>query len=118
MAAILLSTMFVVAVPTLRIAMTTDRQNARQTEALMTASNVLERITLKPWDEITSETAAEIALPTSIADQLPDAQLQVQVEPRDDAKQIRVLLSWQGTAGEQLAPIRLTTWVYPTGEEL
>ncbi len=117
MAAILLSTIFAIAVPVLRVALVTNRQNDRQNEALMTASNVLERLTLKPWDEITPDTAADIELPEAISRQLPDAELQVQVEPDGDAKRISVLLSWQGTGGKPMAPVRLTTWVYPTGEK-
>lgn len=117
MAAILLSTIFAIAVPVLRVALVTNRQNDRQNEALMTASNVLERLTLKPWDEITSETAADIELPEAIARQLPEAELQVQVEPDGDAKRISVRLSWQGTGGKRMSPVRLSTWVYPTGEK-
>ncbi len=117
MAAILLSTMFLIAAPVLRIAMVTSRQNDRQTEALTTAANILEEITLQPWDEITPESAGNISLPDAIAQQLPEAELQVLVEPEGDAKRIRVQLSWQGTNDKRSAPVGLTTWVYPTGDE-
>ena len=117
MAAILLSTMFLIAAPVLRIAMVTSRQDDRQTEALTTAANILEEITLQPWDEITSESAGNISLPDAIAQQLPEAELQVLVEPEGDAKRIRVQLSWQSTNDERSAPVGLTTWVYPTGAE-
>ena len=115
---ILLGAVTMVAVPTLGWIARERRAADRRQEAIAELENVMDRFSARPWQQITPEGAARIALSESTRRQLPGAMLQSSVETNPqapDEKQIRVELSWQNRIGKQMAPQRLTAWVYRTG---
>jgi post-segregation antitoxin (ccd killing protein) len=82
----------------------------------------MERVTALAWEEITPETLASIALPESLARQLPDADLKISVvldANAPQAKRVLIELRWQESSpGTQSPPVRLATWIYETRKEL
>jgi hypothetical protein len=84
--------------------------------ALLEVSNVMERLTSYPFDEVTADRARALRVSRAIAQSLPDAELAVTVADEQRgagsmAKRVAVNLRWRGRSGEWEAPVRLTTWV-------
>ncbi|MCH8828906.1 MAG: type II secretion system protein [Planctomycetes bacterium] len=92
--------------------------DARQV-AVQEATNVLERFTAREWDEVTQEAADAVKLSADAAATLREARLQVTVhadQKQPLAKRITVLLRWKNRVGEDLSPVRLTSFVYRRSE--
>ena len=80
------------------------------------ANSVLERITLAPWVNLTSEKLASETKPVS---SLPDGKLKVavdQVPQEADAKRITVEIDWKTGQAMRASPVRLSAWVCRRGE--
>ena len=80
--------------------------------AVVEATNVLERMTAKPWDELEAE---KPQLSPAARALLPGAELKIAVaaapdEP--DAKLITVSLRWQDRNGLPVRPVSLSAWRY------
>lgn len=120
-ASILLGTVLMTAIPTLawinRIGLASERQQV----AILGVGNLMERLTARPWDEITAEAMAAVTLPDDLSRQLPGAELRISVAtlPEDlSARRLTIELRWEGSsAGTQSPPVRLTAWVYRHGQE-
>lgn len=83
--------------------------------ALMELDNIMERLTARPWDELTADSLSREKLSSWATRQLPGAELKIAVTtPSDDpnAKRIAASLRWQDRSGRLLAPMILTTWKY------
>ncbi len=83
--------------------------------ATIELANVMERITARPWDELTSQAVAHEQPSPAALSRLPGAELKVEVtapagEP--DAKRIAAALRWQDRNGAFLPPLTVTTWKY------
>ncbi len=90
----------------------------RRQRALVEASNLLERIAARPYDEITPEAAGRCRLAGPTADFLPGATLYLKVDTSTDApgrKKIAVEIRWRDRSGRPEAPIRLVAWTYRHG---
>jgi len=92
------------------------READRRSWAVQEVANVMERLTARPFDEITAEQAGRLTLSPSARQSLPEAELAVGVAEDQpgagrSAKRIAVRLRWRGRAGEWEAPVRLTTWI-------
>jgi type II secretory pathway pseudopilin PulG len=118
MATLLVGTAVAIALPVLSQVTLHSRTATQREQALQAAANALERLTARPFDELTPSAAAETRLPAEIACQRPGADLQVEITPADDgrAKRIQVRLSWTVRNGRRIAPIRLTAWKYPKSQ--
>lgn len=94
------------------------REAQRREWALQEASNLLERITAKPWDSVTLETAAAEGLSEETGRTLPDGTVEVNVievpQPLP-GKRITVVVRWKKGAGEAASSVRLSTWMYRRG---
>jgi type II secretory pathway pseudopilin PulG len=114
MTTILVGAAVSIALPILSQVTLHSRTAAQREQALQAAANALERLTARPFDELTASAAAEAELPEEIARQLPEADLQVDIATADEgrAKRIQVRLSWTTRNGRRIAPIRLTAWRY------
>jgi hypothetical protein len=85
-----------------------ERRRAAETEV----ANVMERVTLLPWDRISIEAQRTLPLSPVTARILPEAQLAVTVQDAPGPlKRIRVELRWPDKSGRLGAPVRLTSWV-------
>jgi hypothetical protein len=117
-AGVLLGTVMAVSVPTLGWIVQQRRASLQRQEAIAEVANIMERITLGPWEQITTENVETIKLAGETGRQLPGAKLRIGVEKEPatpDAKRIAIELAWKNRAGRNDAPVRLTAWVYRKG---
>jgi hypothetical protein len=92
------------------------RSADRRQRAILEVTNIMERITALPFDEVTPERARRLSITPEAAGSLPGAELSVDVldqqpAPGRPARRIAVRLRWKGRSGEWEAPVRLTTWI-------
>jgi prepilin-type N-terminal cleavage/methylation domain-containing protein len=110
-AAALLATVLVVCLQLLA-ATALQRRAANQRQlALQEVENTIERLTAKPWNELTPQTTVQ--LPAAVRSRLPGAELKVEVatapaEP--SAKRIAVSLRWKDHSGQFTKPVAIVTW--------
>ena len=117
-AGVLLGTVMAVTVPTLGWIVQQRRASLQRQEAIAEVANIMERITIRPWEQITTENVATLKLADETERQLPGAKLRVTVDAKPttpDAKRIAIELAWRNRAGRSNAPVRLTAWVYRKG---
>lgn len=115
-ACILVSALVSVSAQLLRLVNRTQADTQRRETAVQEANSVLERITLAPWVNLTSEKLASETKPVS---SLPDGKLKVavdQVPQEADAKRITVEIDWKTGQAMRASPVRLSAWVYRRGE--
>lgn len=118
-AGILLGTVFVSIVPTLGWIARQRRETDRRQQALVAAENALEQLTTLSWAELTPERAAQVVSLVSPTDDIADAGWHTEIAVEADAlaaKKLSVEISWNDLAGKRSKPVRLTTWVYRSGE--
>jgi Tfp pilus assembly protein PilV len=85
-----------------------DRRRAAETEL----ANVMERISLEPWERISNAEQKASSLSAEAARILPGGELAIAVhEEPSSLKRIRVEVRWRDKSGGMTAPMRLTTWV-------
>ena len=83
--------------------------------ALQETANILERFTIRNWDEMTQESAEKIELSDQTAQLLKEPSLEVTVQEMDSelpSRRITVELSWNNRAGDRVTPARVTSFVY------
>lgn len=122
---VLLGTVATCAIPPLRAVQLQRREHDRRELALQEAANLLERFTVRGWEAVDPSAAAELTLSEEAAARLPEALLQVTVSSSDattdtepSRKAITVELSWKNAAGQQVQPVRLTTFLFRKGDAL
>ena len=82
-------------------------------QAVQAAAEEVENI---PWDQLTTEAANQIKIPTPLLPQLPGAKLAVVVSEESAPvanKRIQLVLTWNTRSGHSAAPIRFTAWAFP-----
>ncbi len=97
------------------------RSVARRERALVEASNLMERIAARPFEEITPEALAAIRLPEAARESLPDSTLGATVTSADDPparKRIVVEVRWRDRSGRAESPVRLVAWAFRRKEPL
>jgi hypothetical protein len=98
-----------------------ERRTAlRRQWALREADNLLERITSLPYDRVATAAIDRLKADGNrhVERELPGGHLDVQVAERATpapAKQIVVEVHWRARSGGEVAPVRLTAWVYDRG---
>jgi len=113
-AGLLLGAVMLVTIPTMHRIALEHRAAVKRQIALEEASNMMERFTTRPWNEIDDKTAKTVTISDSTRRQLPDVKSTVTVHssPKPDAKRITLTLTWTGRFARAHAPVRLTAWVY------
>lgn len=87
----------------------------RRVAAQETLENMLEEYTIRPWDEIQTDTIAELVLPEWVQEKLPEFEVTGSVTQQADpvaAKRVTLRLSWREPTGVRRRPLSLTTWVF------
>lgn len=89
----------------------------RRQTAVFEAANLMERVTARPFDELTAEGTKDLTLSDEAKRSLPDVQADVSIiEPDsaggEDSKRVVVRLQWRNRAGDWDAPVWLTSWVH------
>lgn len=96
-----------------------DRLEAdRRLRAIQLVGNLMERLTARPWSELTPEATAGVGLPGGMERDWPDPRLRVEVADTRGGPGRRILieLSWLNRSGERSAPVRLVAFVHPREE--
>ena len=78
-------------------------------------ANLMERVTVRPWEELTTESLRQADLAAPLHEQLPGAELTADVstpEGEPDARRIRLELRWPARPNGRTAAARLTAWTY------
>ncbi len=98
-----------------------ERRGAeRRQRALQEAANLMERLTSRPWAELTPELAREQSLSPATKAVLRDGTLEVSIAPTDgdaSAKSIAIRIGWGDRSGNRATPIRLVAWVHRRDRE-
>jgi hypothetical protein len=90
----------------------------RRERALLEASNLLERITARSWDDLSTEALKTMTISDPASSFLPGSALDLKVVPFEDLparKKITVEILWRDRSGRSEAPVRLVAWVYRRG---
>jgi Tfp pilus assembly protein PilV len=97
----------------------TERRGAgRRQVALQEAANLMERLSARPWEDLTPDTARSLTLTRSSTSLLRDATLDVAITASagdPSAKRITILIRWGDSSGNTAAPVRLVAWVHRHG---
>ncbi|MGQ9574730.1 MAG: PilW family protein [Thermoguttaceae bacterium] len=86
-----------------------------RSRAVQLAANLMERLAEWPWDQLTPQHAAQFQQAEKVPEGLPNAQVEAritQLPGQPEAKQVTVLVHWQGRDGAPQGPVRLTAWRY------
>jgi hypothetical protein len=111
----LVAVLLTLCVQLLSITALARRDSERRAIALQQAANLIERVSVMPFDEITPDSLNDIKLPAEVDSILPGGAVTwfIEEEPGDvPAKRVRVEIAWAGGGGRAEAPARLTYWVY------
>ncbi|QEH37026.1 hypothetical protein OJF2_56110 [Aquisphaera giovannonii] len=95
-----------------------ERRGVERREwAVQEASNLLETITARPFDAVTAEAAAKVALSQQARQVLPGVELKTMIQAEGAAggpksKRVSVVIRWRDRSGGWDAPVRLSTWIF------
>jgi prepilin-type N-terminal cleavage/methylation domain-containing protein len=120
-AAALLATLLTVCVQLSGAASGEQRALRRRQAASNEAANVLERLSIRPWNELTDKNLAELPLSAAARQSVPEARLEVRVAEaagQAGAKRISVLIRWPDRDGRSEQTVRLRAWRYRAAEEV
>jgi Tfp pilus assembly protein PilV len=84
-------------------------------QAVLTADNLLERITAEPYESITSEHAEQLLRDQHLSEVLPESEAKIDISTEGGpppGKRIIVEIAWQPRAGGPAARHRVASWVY------
>ena len=115
-AAAMLAVLLTTSVQMLRALSIHQRATERRAVGLEAAEAVADQVANIPWDQLTAESAKKVIIPKQLDSYLPGAKLSVSLdeEPTPTAsRRIHVDLTWNGADGQAVAPVRLTSWVFP-----
>ena len=116
----LLAVMATVCVQMLSLTSAGQRATERRAIALQEAANIMERVTAVSWSEISTERLGEVHLAPDVIRILPDATLELSVEPSVDdgpaGKHISLAIRWKNPAGDPESPVRLDYWAFQSRE--
>ena len=100
-------------IPTLGWLIRQRKFNQERQAAILEVGNLMERLTVLDWDELTSSRAEQFQLSESLQSQLSEPRLTVVVDTEvDAAKRVLIQLTWQIGPGRASPPVRLAAWVY------
>ncbi len=109
-----LAVVVMIAVAQLVAVVAKQRREVAQTHlATQEVANVMERVMVLPWGELTTEAAEQFVAAHPPAAALDDPQLSITVSDSDDplpTKEIEIALSWRDHAHRRVEPVRLVAW--------
>jgi type II secretory pathway pseudopilin PulG len=115
-AATMLVVLLTTSVQMLRAVSNYERASERRLVAMEAVQAVADQIGNIPWSQLTAESAKNVSIPKPLDTYLPDAKLTVSLEEEASpiaSKRIHIDLTWNGPDGQPVAPVRLTSWVFP-----
>jgi type II secretory pathway pseudopilin PulG len=115
-AAAMLVMLLTTSVQMLRALSIHQRASERRAVALEAIQAVADQVANIPWDHLTPDSAKKVTIPKPLDVYLPGAKLSVFLDEETTptaSRRILVDLVWNGPDGEPVAPVRLTSWVFP-----
>ena len=115
-AATMLVVLLTTSVQMLRALSNHERAAERRLVAFEAVQAVADQIANIPWSELTAESAKKVSIPKPLDGYLPGAKLSVSLDEEatpTTSKRIHIDLTWNGPDGQAVAPVRLTSWVFP-----
>jgi prepilin-type N-terminal cleavage/methylation domain-containing protein len=115
-AAAMLAVLLTTSVQMLRALSIHQRASERRAVALEAAEAAADQVANIPWDQLTAESAKKATIPKQLASYLPGAKLSVSLDEEPTptpSRRIHIDLTWNGAHGQPVAPVRLTSWVFP-----
>lgn len=112
----ILAALFALVINMVSITARERRATQRRAIALQQATNLLERASAIPHDELSSQRLAEIEVPADAMALLPHSAVRWTIEDEASdlpAKRMQIELAWQTSLGQREAPIRLVAWSFP-----
>lgn len=88
--------------------------------AVQEVANLMERLTARPWDELTAQRLAQVTLSQAARSALPGAELTASVDDLSKpvvSRRLTFRLRWRNRAGGFERPVRLSAWTYPRRNE-
>jgi len=114
-ASVLLAAVMAASVQMLVVSSAGRRALQRRQVALQEASNLMEHLAARPWDDLTPQGVAAVQ-PSQWARQAlsqPSVKIEIATSPDDPAaKRIAVTLDWRQAAGRQRPRVQLVSWRY------
>lgn len=98
------------------------RQQRRRAEerqlAVLELANAAERLSLLPYERMTSQPSPSLQLSPEAEQALSEAQLTAEVNDETDpsAKRVTLQLAWREDGVRESAPLRLVIWRFPEAE--
>jgi hypothetical protein len=93
-----------------------ERRAAWQREvANQEAANLMEGLSARPWDKLTTELAADLRLSPEALPSLPGGRADIRIDGPSgtpEAKRIIVTIEWHTSNGVSVGPVRLVAWRY------
>ncbi len=111
---ILLTTVFMIVVPSIYWVHREQRQSEQRQVAIVEVENLMERVAALPFRQINQPTVDKYVLSEGVLQKLPEADLKIQIEETSDLplmKKIQIQLGWRNPRRTQLQPVQLTSWV-------
>lgn len=112
---VLLGAAFTILIPLLQSAARAQVGVERLRLAQAEAANSLERLMLRPYDQLKPGPVSDIKLSATALRELPQGELTAEVveQPGEPAaRRVSVDVKWLPAAGQKSPPCRLTAWVY------
>lgn len=120
MAMVILAATFVAIAQLLALVAHQRREIDRRRVATLEAANMMERVMMTPWDELTDERLSSWSLSSTAQRSLPDGRLEIAVtrdEQPSAAKRVHVQVDWRNHAGQYDRPVLLVAWKHRTEVE-
>lgn len=114
-AAAILTTLAAVCAQMLAASAQQNRMLQDRRAAINEAANVMERLFVQSWDQLTPDNAAQAALGDEFLKALPGGRLRVEVSTAPDSplsKQIVVRIEWTDAPDRPPYSVRLSAWKY------
>ena len=112
-ALVLLGAVTTIVIPALGWMGVENRLSLQRQEAAQGLGNLMDELTSRPYEQLTSDAAENLELPEALRNQLPGAKLKVEISGTEPGvKRIRMELGWNQRNGRPIAPMRLTAWVH------
>ena len=93
-----------------------QRRAVQQRElAIQELANLMERLSILPWQDLSPEKARSMQLSEHARGALPGAELTIDVTASSEgpqAKRILISLRWEDESGRPATPLRLAAWRY------
>jgi prepilin-type N-terminal cleavage/methylation domain-containing protein len=115
-AAAILAALLTASVQMLRAVSIHQRATEHRAAALQAVQAISDEIANIPWDQLTAESAKKVVVPKPLEGYLPGGKLSVSLDEETaptSSKRLYVDLTWNGPDGQPVAPVRLTSWVFP-----